>query len=86
MRLKIPNRLVRDFLFALMRSCNGIVKEIVSRINVRDTVREIPYHSVNVYAYRNEGRYRKKIIEETASFSLNVSEIDKPEYKEEPGV
>ena len=62
------------------------MEKIVSRINVRNAVREIFNHSVYIYAYRNEGRYRKKIIEETASFSLNVSEINKPEYKEEPGI
>ena len=62
------------------------MEKIVSCINVRNAVREIFNHSVDIYAYSNESRYRKKIIEETAFFSLNVSEIDKPEYKEEPGV
>ena len=83
MRLKIPNQEVRDF---LMRSCYCVVKKVVSRINVRDAIREVFNHSVDVYAYRNYRRYSKESIEDAASLTLNVSEKDKPEYKEKPCV
>ncbi len=69
-----------------MRSCYCVVKKVVSRINVRDAVREVFNHSVNVYAYRNDRRYRKESMEDAASLTLNVSEKDKPEYKEKPCV
>ncbi len=69
-----------------MRSCYCVVKKVVSRVNVRDAIREIFNHSVDVYAYRNYRRYSKESIEDAASLTLNVSEKDKPEYKEKPCV